>query len=77
MPIQVRILRDGVAAAGLLWLTLYARVIPYANAAKSALVKKFITLFRFTKAAVCLILGTSWRSVKTVITKLQAVILRK
>ena len=77
MPIQVRILRDGVAAAGLLWLTLYARAIPYANAVKNALVKKFITLYHYIKAAVCLILGTWWRSVKSVITKLQAVILRK
>ena len=75
--IQLKFLSDGVAGAGLIWLRLFARAIPYANAVKNALVKRFITLFRFTKAAVCLILGTSWRSVKTVITKLQAVILRK
>ena len=75
--IQLKFLSDGVAGAGLIWLRLFARVIPYANAAKKGLVKKFITLFRFTKAAVFTILATSLRCVKTVITKLQAVILRK
>ena len=75
--IQLKFLSDGVAGAGLIWLRLFARVIPYANAAKNALVKRFITLYHYIKAAVFTILGTLLRSVKTVITKLQAVIFRK
>ena len=75
--IQIKFLSDGVASAGLLWLRLFARVIPFVNAVKNALVKRFITLFHYTKAVVCSILGTLLRSVKTVITKLQAVIFRK
>jgi hypothetical protein len=75
--IELKFLSDGVASAGLLWLRLFARVIPFVNAVKNALVKRFITLFHYTKAVVCSILGTLLRSVKTVITKLQAVIFRK
>ena len=75
--IQIKFLSDGVASAGLLWLRLFARVIPFVNAVKNALVKRFITLFHYTKAVVCSILGTLLRSVRTVITKLQAVIFRK
>ena len=75
--IELKFLSDGVASVGLLWLRLFGRVIPYANAVKNALVKKFITLFRFTKAAVFTTLATSLRCVKSVIMKLQAVILRK
>lgn len=75
--IELKFLRGGVAGVGLLWLTLYARVIPYANAAKNALVKKFITLYRCIKAALYMILVTLLRSVKSVIMKLQRVLFRK
>ena len=75
--IELKFLSDGVAAAGLLWLRLFARVIPFVNAVKNASLKRCITLSHYIKAAVCLILATLLRSVKTVITKLQAVILRK
>ena len=75
--IELKFLSDGVASVGLLWLRLFARVTQYVNAAKNALVKRFITLFHYTKAVVCSILATLLRSVRTVITKLQAVIFRK
>ena len=75
--IELKFLSDGVASVGLLWLKVFGRVIPYANAVKNALVKRCITLFHYTKAVVCSILATLLRSVRTVITKLQAVIFRK
>ena len=75
--IELKFLSDGVAGAGLIWLRLFGRAIPYVNAAKKGLVKKFITLFRFTKAAVFTILATSWRCVKSVIMKLQHALFRK
>ena len=75
--IELKFLSDGVASVGLLWLRLFARVIPYANAVKNGSLRKFITLYRCIKAAVFTILATLLRSVKSVIMKLQAVILRK
>ena len=75
--IQYKFLSDGVASVGLLWLRLFARAIPFANAVKSALVKKFITLYRCIKAAVFTILATSLRCVKSVIMKLQYALFRK
>ena len=75
--IQIKFLSDGVASVGLLWLKVFGRVIPYANAVKNAFLRKFITLYHYIKAAVFTILATSLRSVKSVIMKLQAVIFRK
>ena len=75
--IELKFLSDGVASVGLLWLRLFARVIPFVNGVKSALAKKCIILFHYIKAVVCSILATLLRSVRTVITKLQAVIFRK
>lgn len=75
--IELKFLRGGVGSVGLLWLRLFARVIPFANAAKSALVKRFITLFHYTKAAVFTILATSLRCVKSAIMKLQHALFRK
>ena len=75
--IQFKFLSGGVVGAGLLWLRLFARVIPFVNGVKSALVKKFITLYRCIKAAVFTILATSLRCVKSVITTLQSALFRK
>ncbi len=75
--IELKFLSDGVASAGLLWLRVFARVIPFVKGVRNASLKRFITLSHYIKAAVCLILAISLRFVKTVITKLQAVILRK
>ena len=75
--IQLKFLSDGVAGAGLIWLRLFGRAIPFVNGVKSALVKRFIILFHYTKAAVFTILATSWRCVKSVIMKLQHALFRK
>jgi len=75
--IQIKFLSDGVAGAGLLWLRLFARVIPFVNAVKNVSQKKFITLFHYIKAAVFTILATLLRCVKSAIMKLQRVLFRK
>ena len=75
--IQLKFLSDGVAGAGLLWLRLFARVIPFVNAVKNALVKKFITLYHYIRAVLSMILATLLRCVKSVIMKLQHVLFRK
>ena len=75
--IELKFLSGGVASAGLIWLRLFARVIPFVNAVKNALVLKFITLYHYIKAALYTILVTSLRSVKSVIMKLQRVLFRK
>ena len=75
--IQLKFLSDGVAGAGLIWLRLFGRAIPYVNAVKNAFLRKFITLFHYTKAAVFTILATLLRCVKSVIMKLQHVLFRK
>jgi hypothetical protein len=75
--IQLKFLSDGVAGAGLIWLRLFARAIPFVNAVKNALVKRFIILYHYIKAAVFTILATSLRSVKSVIMKLQHALFRK
>ena len=75
--IELKFLSDGVAGAGLLWLRLFARVIPFVNAVKNALVKKFITLYHYIRAVLSMILATLLRCVKSVIMKLQHVLFRK
>ena len=75
--IELKFLSDGVASVGLLWLRLFGRAIPFANAVKNALVKKFITLYHYIRAVLSMILVTSLRSVKSVIMKLQHVLFRK
>lgn len=75
--IELKFLSDGVASAGLLWLRLFARVIPFVNAVKNDLVKRFIILYHYIKAALYTILVTSWRFVKSVIMKLQYALFRK
>lgn len=75
--IQLKFLSDGVAGAGLLWLRLFARVIPFVNGVKNALAKKCIIPCLCIKAALYTILVTSLRSVKSVIMKLQRVLFRK
>jgi hypothetical protein len=75
--IQLKFLSDGVAGAGLIWLRLFGRAIPYVNAVKNAFLRKFITLYHYIKAAVFTILATSWRCVKSVIMKLQHALFRK
>ena len=75
--IELKFLSDGVASVGLLWLRLFARVIPFVNAVKNASLRKFITLYHYIKAAVFTILATSLRCVKSVIMKLQHALFRK
>jgi hypothetical protein len=75
--IELKFLSDGVASVGLLWLRLFARVIPFVNAVKNASLRKFITLYHYIKAAVFTILATLLRSVKSAIMKLQRVLFRK
>ncbi len=75
--IELKFLGDGVASAGLLWLRVFGRVIPFVNAVKNASLKKFITLFHYTKEAVFTIHATLLRCVKSAIMKLQHVLFRK
>ena len=75
--IELKFLSDGVASVGLLWLKVFGRVIPYANAVKNGSLRKFITLYRCIKAAVFTILATSLRCVKSVIMTLRRVLFRK
>ena len=75
--IQIKFLSDGVVGAGLLWLRLFARVIPFVSAVKNALVKRCITLCHYTKAAVCTTLAILLRYAKLAITTLQSALFRK
>ena len=75
--IQFKFLSDGVVGAGQLLLRLFARVIPFVNAAKNASLKKCITLCHFTKAVVCMTLAILLRYAKNAITTLQSALFRK
>lgn len=75
--IQLKFLSDGVAGVGLLWLSLFARVIQYVKDAKNALVRKSITLYRFILAALSTILATLLRYAKLATTKLATALFRK
>jgi len=75
--IQFQFLSDGVVGAGQLLLRLFARVTQYVNAAKSASLKKCITLCHYTKAVVCMTLAILLRYAKNAITTLQSALFRK
>ena len=75
--IQLKFLSDGVAGVGLLWLSLFGRVIQYVKDAKNVLVRKSITLYRFILAALSTILATLLRYAKLATTKLVTALFRK
>ena len=75
--IELKFLSDGVASVGLLWLRLFGRAIPFVNAVKNALAKKFITLFHYTKAVVYMTLAILLRCASNVIMTLRRVLFRK
>ena len=75
--IQIKFLSGGVVGAGLLLLRLFARVIQYVNAAKSASLKKCITLCHFIKVALCMTPAILLRYAKNAIMTLQSALFRK
>lgn len=74
--IEIKLPRD-LVAAGMVCLRLLGRVIRSVNVAKNALVKKFITLYRYVWAALSSIPVTLLHYAKRAIMKSATALFRK